>query len=84
MGTGTLLPVLMEVNPTLVLMEVLPQKEDPVVEDPVEDVPRKTKYVVMDPPQSLMETRALPLVLMEASQSVQQMIVNMVLLFAKA
>ena len=83
METGALLPVLMEVNPTLVLMEVLLQKEDLVVEDP-EDVLRKTKYVVMDPPQPLMETRALPHVLMEASQSGQQMIVDMVLLFAKA
>ena len=83
METGALLPVLTVVNPTLVLMEVLLQKEDLVVEDP-EDVQSKTKYVVMDPPQPLMETGALPLVLMEPSQSVQQMIVNMVLLFAKA
>ena len=77
METRALLPVQMVANLTLVLMGALPQEEDPV-EDLVEDVPRKTESVVMDPPLSLMETGALPHVLMEISQNVHRMIVNKV------
>ena len=77
METRALLPVQMVANPRLVLMGALPQEEDPV-EDLVEDVPRKTESVVMDPPLSLMETGALHHVLMEISQNVHRMIVNKV------
>jgi len=75
MGTRALHHALMEENPTFALTEVLLLEED-LVEDLEEDVPRKIKFVVMDPLLSLMGTRALLLVLMEPSQSVLLMTVK--------
>merc|ERR1719367_1928306 len=63
MVTRVHLHVLMEENPTPALMEVHLLEED-LVED-LEDVQRKTEFVVMDPLQCLMEIRALLLVRME-------------------